>query len=535
MKIFLNNILLVCCFILFSCSKEEFATQKKIEGKESNPRAQNTNSLCADSRLVRPPVDLLFVWDNSTSSVFINPETKEALNNLVNTIAPHFDYHILLAPLLGTGNASSYFLSYDDALKPGNGITKISKSQASNILDSFPKNSGAIENGMERVRGLIANNQSNGVFRKNSYTIVVVMSNGDDNSWCTNTTGRLADICPGINQNMYTEAKSHDLLCLRGHYTSGNLYHSTFSTYDRNCSNAPSLNASMFRFMAISGLSSQNECYQNIGTRLKENYVYSRASNYLYIEPYTNDFNQNDQSMRNFGQGENNDSYNICISNFKNIFDGVNNAIQDVVIAHTYRYWPVARKGINIDSSTLNIHTSSGKSLDSIDDNEEILRDLEGKEDRDQSGFRVSGYRYIQEDKKVNTRFLPDEGESFEGKVVELFGDAKITFPECLIVNFKTEHTYFGYIHMEARPLESSIQVIINSITVPKGSDGWVLEKSGEDPLYQSDKNMRVSGPSDFSERNPAIKNSGYFIKLAPRWIYSEEDTIKILYDPIGV
>ena len=69
-------------------------------------------SLCSLSTRVAPKVDFLFLWDNTTSSRFINPETAKALKNTINLISPRFDYHIVLAPLKHQErtNSSEFFL-----------------------------------------------------------------------------------------------------------------------------------------------------------------------------------------------------------------------------------------------------------------------------------------------------------------------------------------------------------------------------------------------------------------------------------------
>ena len=110
--------------VTVSCSKKEEFAPKKIQA--ANPIANEATKdiqTCADYSLIKPKVDFLFLWDNSSSQLFVNDATKKALNDTVNYISSDFDYHIMIAPLLGAGNQYSALFVDSDA-----GLTSDAKS-----------------------------------------------------------------------------------------------------------------------------------------------------------------------------------------------------------------------------------------------------------------------------------------------------------------------------------------------------------------------------------------------------------------------
>lgn len=75
--------LIILCLFLISCAKEEFKAPTNVGSTTTNTKKEySSGTVCAGSHLDRPPVDLLFIWDNTSSSSFINDRTKTALNSL---------------------------------------------------------------------------------------------------------------------------------------------------------------------------------------------------------------------------------------------------------------------------------------------------------------------------------------------------------------------------------------------------------------------------------------------------------------------
>ena len=178
------KLVIVFTLLFSSCSEDLFSPNKNKDTDKPNPRVTTSSFSCSGFTHIKPQVDFLFLWDNSTSSVFINSQTKQALDNTIELISNRFDYHILLAPLLGNGNDNAFLVSETpDNLTQDALNMKVDRSVASSKLSNFSPVSGNSENGVERVREMLSINISNGVFRQGAYTIIVVMSNEDDNSW----------------------------------------------------------------------------------------------------------------------------------------------------------------------------------------------------------------------------------------------------------------------------------------------------------------------------------------------------------------
>jgi hypothetical protein len=517
---------IITLFIYSSCTKEEFRAPVNSSKVSTSAKESYSSQSCADFTYVRPPVDLLFLWDNSTSSIYINNEAKIALNKVISYVSDRFDYNVMMAPLIGTGNNNSAFFSRS-GITPGSGITKIDKSQAASYLDLFPKAQGSYENGVTRTVDLLHANQSNGVFRQNAYTLIVIMSNDDDNSWVDPNATYEFD---PYRRDQYLKGKSHDLLCLRGNYNSSTGLHSSmFSRYGSNCSGAPSLNSLMMRFISISALFPQNLC--SVSSNLTQNYVYQKTSEYIYSTPYTNNYTFPPAVVVN--PEETADHFNICRGNFTHIFDGVNNAITDAVIAHEYKYWPLAPSGQEIDPSSLSVTMSNGSTFSAIPNTVQIVRDPTGKNDRDINGNPVTGYRIVDAAGTYDTRYLPTPGEAYSGQVIELFGQAKVTYPSCLLINFTEPDSYYAYVHLADRPLESSIELKINGNIISQGGlNGWELIKDGSSPRWMSNFNIKVISPTNLNQKLPGEYKTGYFLRLSGSAIYSNNANIEVNYQP---
>ncbi|MEE3079200.1 MAG: hypothetical protein VX341_07690 [Bdellovibrionota bacterium] len=526
------RILIISLFIL-SCAKEEFQTQKVAEEEVVEVRKESSNSECSNFHYDRPPVDLLFIWDNSSSSSFISDETKVALNSLVSNIENRFDYNVMMVPLIASGNEGAYFFSASGH-NPGNGITTIATNQAANYIQTIGSftSLGSEENGASRTVNLIKNNQSNGVFREGAYTIVVLMSNGDDNSFIpedVNDDAINLDYLGG----QYAKGKAHDLLCLRGFYdTSKSSLHNNHSTFNSNCSDAPSLNSTMFRFVSISALFQRSQC--NVTSYLRQNIVYRNMSRHVYNTPYSNGYTFPTINYTNPEEGQ--DQFNLCRGNFEYLFDGVNNAITDAIIKHSYRFWRLAESDTRIDKSSVVVTTKSGssvKTLEKIPNDVIITRDTIGFNDVDSTGSKISGYRILDGTQTVDRRFLPTNGETFTGQVIELFGDAKVTYPTCVSITFKEPYKYFGFYHLDGRPVESTIKFYVNDKLIPQGSsNGWELVKENGLPKYLNNQNILITSPSDRTAASPADNRSGYFLKLNGNAVYTNGDTARAVFDP---
>jgi hypothetical protein len=472
--------LILISLLLISCGEEQFGVGKQKSTIATNPIATGSTEVCSDFTLIRPPVDLLFIWDNSTSTRFISSSTKAALSNTISYISDRFDYQVLMAPLIGSGNSNTYFFSRSGHMPSG--TTVVSKESAPNIISSFPSASGNSESGAKRARDLIRGNMANGVFRQNAYTIIVIMSNEDDNSFVTGNFG-----ATNSQKVSYANAISHDLLCLKGNY-SGSSLRTSESLYPANCSGAPTLNSSMMRFLSIApsyGCQSYFEA----------NKVYKTMS-------------QNIASYQNYSETDYTD---ICNGNYANIFDQVNSVIADQVIKHQYNFWPVAGNEVELDASTIKVYRDNGSEIISDDTN---------------------GFTYIGKRTNQNTRYVPSPGEPYTGHMIQLNGSAEVTFPSCLKVDYQAPKDYYGFCHMPGKPLADSIEVYIDGVKIADSK--WTLEVNGSEPKYFSNKNIKITSPDNFTTVTPGNYKSGYFVKLDSSAVYSNSQSCDVRYNTAG-
>jgi hypothetical protein len=530
--------------VTWSCSEPEFGAIRGRATEDAPDLKIASSQFCAKYTLVRPQVDLLFLWDNRTGSIFIDPKIRKALNQLVDNVSNRFDYHIMLAPLnrQSDWNVNQYarIVTYDmEGLSPAALNMRVSKKNAANFL-TFPNTSGSHAPGLTRAREILANNQTNGIFRQGAYTIVVVMSSADDLSFASGYT-------PSESQrSIYVDSNVHDLLCLRGNYSGG--YHTANHTglYDANCSTAPSLNSSMFRYLTIAPRNwdrclSNNVYTDSTGESGRIARTYQLASSKIYSEEYTNgNPRHRDQdgapSMNFLGQTLTfYDNTDICRADYAGIFDGVNSVIQDTVIAHTYNHWPVAKSGASVDPQTLIVRNSNGQEFYEIPESDLIMEDTQGKNDQVGSN-PVSGWRYVGVDNRP-TRFLPSIGENFNGHLIQLYGQAKVTYPDCMRVTFSEEKDFYGYVHISSRPLENSIELLIDGTVIPRCGNAtanhcWELMKDSAGPRYIENQNLKIASRTDFSPANPPMLRTGYFLKLRGNAIYSNSSNVNVTWLP---
>lgn len=465
------QLFLVPMILMTACSKEEFSVNKKRESSVTSPIAHYTSSKCANFTLIKPPVDFLFLWDNSSSQLFVTPETKSALNNTINLIAAErFDYHIMLAPLIGTGTSNSALV-----VENTNGLSStvvsnlvVPQSSAVSILDSMPSQAGSGEEGLQRALDLISQNQSNGIFRDNAYTIIVLMSNGDD---IKTTTEGFYD---GPATQSYITSIKNQLISVRDNQ----------------------LHSKQFRFISLVAHSACQTGFRN-------NYSYKTMSKLIYETPYTNSI----PSPTDQAGDTSPDSYDICTTSFLHLFDGVNNSITAVLLKHKYQYWPI----------TLNPSASfNPNKITVVKDNGQVLSE------NDPNGFSYIGYA------TRNTRIEPTVGEPVTGHLIQLYGTGMVTYPECLIVNTESPVDYYGYVQMDNQPVESSINLIINGKEISQSTtNGW--EYIG----YKQNQNIKILSPAEpDTPGTPALNQTGYFLKLHGSAIYSNGAVVEIVYDP---
>ena len=481
--------------LLSSCAKEEFASNKGKQSTSVSEAITTSAKLCAQSTLISPQVDILMLWDNTSSFNFVTSATKSSMSNLISSVSENFDYHILSAPLVPVNGGAKSSGLYEAQLvaKTTTGIT----GNAFNILRTkenaiaslgFTKSSeGGSESGIDRAYNLITANRSNGIFRPGAYTIVVIISNEDDKA-CSmdDETNPNNVICSSpADYNRYLAPRINRFLTLRGN--------SSVNPLPNN------LNSSMMRFINISPLTS---CASG---NYKMNYMYRAMAKTMYEAPYTNGWPTSNDHLSPDLPGYP-DSYNLCSLDFSHIFDGVNTAIKQTLLKHKYDYWPIAASTASVDPDTVRVVRSDGKILTNrLVDNSAS------------AGFEVmlDGDGNVANLTAQNTRYEPTPGEPFTGKMIRLFGNEgndKVVYPDCLTVTYTEVKSTIGYIYLKYGEPTTDIEVTINGTKVPKSSsDGWDYMGLLYTDSPNIDKNYKIVGM-------PAGTSSGYFLRLNGIW-----------------
>lgn len=402
--------------LLSSCG-EEVLTTNTVSTSQTGDKIENFSySTCAAMRFVKPPVDILFVVDNSGSTLQSSfQQIKQQIANTVSTISDEFDYHIYIAPLhAGSGDSiNGYPLIVSDIGTLSTAALNIVELKNINSQTFFSQAmGGAGEFGFQRVYDLISSNRSNGIFRNEANTVAVMISNGDDTETMSFPGGQ-----PAYNTDKFGEK-----------FTQFTNLKST-------------MNADSFRFISLVPHSSCNgwQTYGNYRKMSKEIYEYFG---------YTDD-----------SSGK--DSRNLCGGNYASLFQAVNNSIRHRLVEHKYDHWKISsaqEAQIQVDDITVTKVDENGNKTNIPRDNS--------------NGFEYLGYRVNQ-----NTRYEPDAGEPVTGLVVKLHGSARVTYPDCIIAKTRTPTEYYGYAVLPREPQVGTIKVEVRGSSIPNSSaNGWSYE-----------------------------------------------------------
>lgn len=398
-------------FILASCG-EEVLTQNTLSTSftADNVQGQELNT-CSQMHFEKPPVDILFIVDNSGSSLLPSfNQIKAQIANTINTISNEFDYHIYVTPLIANPgeSLSGYQLLVSDISTLNN--TALNVVTPENLQVFADATGGQNEAGFQRALDLINANRTNGIFRNKANTVVVTISNGDDTTVLKpSTTGN-----PYFDPVKFSQFKQSFL-----NYKNG------------------SMNAESFRYISLVAHSACNG--------FKFGYAYKRMSNEIYSEMgYTDDSGQN--------------SHDLCSGNYASLFSSINNSIHAVVVGHKYDHWKIS------SASAANIQS----------DDITVTKILDGGSQVNIPVGSVNGFEYIGHKTNQNTRYEPTAGEPATGLMIKLNGTARVSYPECLIAKTRTPTEYFGYLALPREPQSGSIKVVIRGQEISQDStNGW--------------------------------------------------------------
>lgn len=477
MNIQKNFILFLTLLLIASCGEEVLTKSTVSESVTASKIESFSIDTCASSHFDKPPVDLLFIVDNTGSTLADSFQVlKQQIANTINTISNEFDYHIYVAPLISLPNDN--IMGYPLLINNPSSLTSLALANvvSPENLQFFSDASGNNqEAGFQRAQSIISANRSNGIFRNNANTVIVVISNGDDTQSIENGYNGSKK----FNQAKFDSLKNN-LLSFTKKYASSNIISNP-------------MNAESLRFISLVAHSNCN------GFKKGEYYQKMSQEIYDYMK-YTDD-----NSLK--------DSRDLCSKNFESLFSAINSSIKATLVGHSYDHWLI----------------SKAKESEIQQDDITVIKILEDKTQQVIAQSSTNGFEYLGYKTNHNTRYLPDVGEPVSGLVIKLNGDARVNYPECIIAKTRTPTEYYGYLALSSKPDLSTLKIIIRGKEYPQsGTNGWSYIG------YLETKNTKVPGPTDAAV-TPALNKSGYFIQLNGEAIYTNGETIEVYYKPASL
>lgn len=406
----LNFCSLFLLLSLIGCgAKEQFGSTPASESTVTNGVGSSEKLACTGSSLVKPPVDILYVVDNSSSTNYIQSNIKSSIQNTINSISSEFDYRVIGTPLISSSMTDFQILaSNPDAISSTYASNKVSSSGAFNFFQNI---ASGPEAGFSRVISF-ANFHKNGILRKDAHTIVVLISNGHDSEVVQQQTGGTYTY---INDQAFA-AKFNQMNALRA-----------------------TLESTQFRFMSVvahkstvAGCSIDGSLDGSVYKKMSKD-IYSSPSSYV-----SGQIGSDNNSLQ--------DSYDLCNNGFSSLFTAVNSSIKQVRLTHTYQYWPVTGGG-NLDPSKLQVY----KQTDSTS-----VQLLQGTD-----------WTWLPNNGSVSSRSLPTPGETISGNMIQFLPGKEVVYPACVVIK-STEYTeYFKYAIIARDAVASSIVVRVNGQIVP--------------------------------------------------------------------
>jgi hypothetical protein len=478
----INKILNVLFFLyllsLGACTKDDFArttvtTDEKVEEIK-------VEEVVGCSLYSPPPLDILILYDNSTSLYYFKRNIKAAIRQLGTKLTNFEDYRICIAPLVYQGDQNNEYRcqSYVQTKPKDSSASTIPEGLNDITIDGITTNIYT-ERGMERAYNIITKNKFVGgefdpVFRQQAVTVAIVVSNGDDTDICRDSWGNINE-CGKINywSNKFISLKS-----------------------------AQEMELKQVRFISVVNTKISSTCG---GTARYPGERYSLLSKVVYQ-----------------GQGlttdprVNKDSYDLCNGDLTNIFDQIAKSINDYKVGHKYAVWPLG-KMTGKDPQKLEVWKGKNKI-------------------KLQLGDLTNGFNYDPSLTPKNIRESPavsdiSPAEIHSGPFINLFGSGKVTYPECLYIKKEDFTKYYGYIVMHDEPDITTLKIIIDGKEIPVGGpNGWDFLgfKPSQYLLVKSPKDLSP-GPVPDEDPQKYFK-AGYVIQLSGSAVYQDGAKLEILY-----
>jgi hypothetical protein len=467
MKTYLSVILpLATLIFLGGCGAEQFGTASSQDSSAVKSADTYEQTTCSTRTLIKPKVDILYVVDNSSSTNYLGTSIKTSLTNTVDSVSEQFDYRVIgttLLPVSGTDNDYQVITNSSDTLPEPS--KKIIRSSEFSFFSNTNYAAGGTEPGLQRVVSFMNNNMSGSapLFRKGAYHLVVLISNGRDTDVETVTNANGATT---VNATVY----NNRLASLR--------------------SLKAGLQSQQLRLFAVTPKSQCNDGWLN-STR-----SYVQMAKDLYTDSGATDSSTYD-------------SFDLCTSAITTVFTSVNSSIKQVIIPHTFRYWPLSfAKDTNVrnDFGEITVY--------------KIVNNVA-------TVMPSSAWSYyLNPNSSLITQEPPvsGDGDVVTGKHFVKFTDGNlITYPDCVQIKSSARTEYFKYVVIQ-KAMNTTLggAVRVNGSNIP--SSAWVYRGS------LSDVNIKAAYPNAGDEYPASIK-SGIMIEITdPQYYYKSGDTVDVSY-----
>ena len=185
-----------------SCTKDELARTTVSTGEKAEP--VKIEQVVGCSIYSPPPLDILILYDNSTSLYYFKRNIKAAIRELGTRLTNFEDFRICIAPLIYQGEPNREFKcqSYVQT-NPQQNSASVNPVGLNDVsIDGITTNVYA-EKSFERVVTMLKKNKYTAaeidpIFRPEAVTVAIVVSNGDDTDVCRDSWGH-ANECGKIN------------------------------------------------------------------------------------------------------------------------------------------------------------------------------------------------------------------------------------------------------------------------------------------------------------------------------------------------
>lgn len=458
---------------LVGCGTEQFGTTPQEKAEKPNPVTGFQQASCTGHTLEKPAVDILYIVDNSASNTYVSQDIRTAIQNTINSISTEFDYRVIGTPLLKTsqGNEDYQILSRSRLPSTIPSSKVVTSSTQFSFFNNVVNDVNVVEAGLGRAQNFISNHQTD-LFRQGAYLFIVLVSNGRD------TEVEKPDPAYGASADAPTVQITTEFNKRKAEFAEIKKY----------------LKSQQLRLFSVTA-----------NTRCKSGYIssplsYAAMSQALY-------------DTHGFGYKSSADHYDLCQpTSAGQIFADVNANIKQIIVPHTYKYWPItfSETATGLNTSEIKVYKSSPLQAPTL--------------------IPSSHWTYISNTNNTTyqSRVKPNVGEPINNRhLIEFTSGNEVTYPECIQVTSVSNLEYFGYVVIPKDPKPESVVLKINGRQIPPSTtDGWSL-------IGEQTRNIKIA--HDGFSNKPEVVRNGYMLQLnGSNNYYKSGDSVEINYIPLS-